>query len=255
VTATADPAEATGGGTDHGPTGTGSRGTRVLGGLTVLGTVVVVVMGLFVSKPDTELGETVRLMYVHVPSATSAYMGCFLVTLGSAVYLWKRSGWWDLVAQASAPIATVFTALALITGSLWGRPTWGTYWEWDARLTSTAMLFMLLLGYLALRNVPADAAVRAKRSAIVGCLLVPNVIIVNRSVEWWRSLHQKSTLVRADPEIGGTQLLTLFLAFVVFGLYFAWLLIHRFRIAHLEQQIEEMGLTEAIEARRAEGRA
>ena len=239
---------------DDGPTGTGSRGTRILGVLTLLGVVVLVAMGMFISKPDTELGETVRLMYVHVPSATAAYLGCFLVTLGSAMYLWKRSEWWDLVAQAAAPIATLFTALALVTGSLWGRPTWGVYWVWDARLTSTAMLFMLLLGYLALRGVPAEAGVRAKRAAVVGCLLVPNVIIVNRSVEWWRSLHQKSTVVRMNPEIDGTQLLTLAIGFAVVGLYFTWLLIHRFRVAHLEHQIEEQGLSEAIVARRAEGR-
>ena len=114
-------------------------------------------------------------MYVHVPSATCAYVGCFLTTLGSIVYLWRKSRWWELVAYAAAEIAALFTAITLVTGMLWGRPTWGVYWVWDARLTSTAMLLLLLLGYLAVRRLPADYTVRAKRAAIVGLLLVPNV--------------------------------------------------------------------------------
>jgi heme exporter protein C len=234
------------------PAHTGSRSTRVVGVLAVVGAAVLAYFAFVVSGPDTEMGETVRLIYVHPPAATLAYTGCFLVTLGSALYLWKRSQWWDLVAQAGAELAAVFTALTLVTGMLWGRPTWGVYWVWDARLTSTAMLFLLLLGYLAMRKVPAEAGLRARRAAIVGCLLVPNVVIVNRSVEWWRSLHQQSTLVRLDPQIEGWQLFTLFLGFVVGGLVFAWLLIHRFRVAWLREQLEDVGLAEAIEARRAE---
>ncbi len=239
-------------GSADGPSGTGSVATKVLGVLALVGIALLGFLSFVVSGPDTELGETVRLIYVHVPSATLAYVGCALVTFGSAMYLWKRTQGWDVLAHAAAQLAALYTALTLATGSLWGRPTWGVYWVWDARLTSTAMLLLLLLGYLAIRRVPADAGLRAKRSAVLGCLLVPNVIIVNRSVEWWRTLHQKSTLVQLDPRIEGWQLFTLFFGFVVGGLVFAWLLIHRFRVVWLEQELEESGLAVAIEERRAE---
>ena len=190
-------------------------------------------------------------MYIHVPSATMAYTGCFFTTLGSAMYLWKKSQWWELVAYASAEIATLFTVVTLVTGMIWGRPTWGVYWVWDARLTSTAMLLLLLLGYLAVRRLPADYSVRAKRAAIIGLLLVPNVIIVRQSVDWWRTLHQKATL-GLHSEINGLMLFTLFIGFVVIGTFFAWLLIHRFRLAWLEEQVADQGLDAAIAERRAE---
>lgn len=240
---------------DDGPTSTGSRTTRVLGILTLIGFGLLALYGLVISPADANQGDAVRIMYVHVPSATFAYTGCFLTTLGSAVYLWKKSQWWELVAYASAEIATLFTAVTLVTGMLWGRPTWGVFWIWDARLTSTAMLLLLLLGYLAVRRLPAEYSVRAKRAAIIGLLLVPNVIIVRQSVQWWRTLHQKPTLFSngLGSAISGTMLTSLFIGFVVVGLLFAWLLIHRFRLAWLEEQVADQGLDVAIAERRAEG--
>lgn len=236
------------------PTSTGSGVTRVLGGLALVATVFLALLGLWWTPPDVVQDESVRILYIHVPSATLAYVGCFLTTIGSVMYLWKKSQWWELVAYASAEIAAVFTALTLVTGSLWGRPTWGVFWVWDARLTSSAMLFLLLLGYLAVRRLPADYAVRAKRSAIVGLLLVPNVIIVRQSVEWWRTLHQEASLFADGPgaTIEGLMLFALFVGFVTFGLIFAWLLIHRFRVAWLEEQVAGQGLSVAIAERRAE---
>lgn len=234
------------------PMSTSSTTTRILGAVLLVSIAAVTWLAFVVSKPDTELGQTVRLLYVHPPSATTAYLACFVCAAGSAMYLWKRSVWWDLVAASSAEIGVVFTALALVTGMLWGKPTWGTYWQWDARLTTTLLLFLMLLGYLALRRTSFDAEVSAKRSAIVGLLLVPNVIIVNRSVEWWRTIHQKTTLVQLDPKIEGWQLFTFFAAMLVFVGIFAWLLIHRFRVAWLERQVAEHGLDEALAERRAE---
>lgn len=239
---------------DGGPFGTGSRGTRILGSIALLGLVFLGLIGLWASPEDRIQGNLVRILYVHVPSAMLAYLACFLTTLGSAVYLWKKSRWWDLVAYSSAEIGAVFTGITLVTGMLWGRPTWGVYWVWDARLTSTAMLFLLLLGYLAVRRLPAAAPVRSKRAAIVGLLLVPNVIIVRQSVEWWRTLHQEATLFAngLQSEIHGLMLFAWFVGVVVFGVIFAWLLIHRFRLAWLQEQIEEHGLERAIADRRAE---
>lgn len=237
------------------PTSTGSRITLVLGILTLLGFGLLALFGLVLSPADANQGEAVRILYVHVPSATFAYMGCFLTTLGSAIYLWKKSQWWELVAYASAEIATLFTAVTLVTGMLWGRPTWGVFWIWDARLTSTAMLLLLLLGYLAVRRLPAEYSVRATRAAIIGLLLVPNVIIVRQSVQWWRTLHQKPTLFSngLGSRIEGLMLFSLFIGFVVVGMLFVWLLIHRFRLAWLEEQVADQGLDVAIAERRAEG--
>ncbi|MBU6330357.1 MAG: cytochrome c biogenesis protein CcsA [Acidobacteria bacterium] len=236
---------------------TGSNGTRVLGIAALIAMAALALFGLVLSPADANQGEVVRILYVHVPSATVAYIGCFLTTIGSAVYLWRRSRWWELVAYASAEIATVFTSIVLVTGMIWGRPTWGVYWVWDARLTSTAMLLLLLLGYLAVRRLPADHEVRTRRAAIVGLLLVPNVIIVRQSVQWWRTLHQKPTLLAngVGAKIEGLMLFSLFVGFIAIGLVFAWLLIHRFRLAWLEDQLDEAGLDVAIAERRAEGAA
>lgn len=129
--------------TDAGPRSTGSRTTFVLGIVALVAVAVLALFGLVLSPDDAAQGDAVRIMYVHVPSATVAYIGCFLTTIGSAVFLWRRSRWWELVAYASAEVATLFTALTLVTGMLWGRPTWGVFWVWDARLTSTAMLLLL----------------------------------------------------------------------------------------------------------------
>lgn len=237
------------------PTSTGSPATRVLGLASLACVVLLALLGLWWTPADVIQGQSVRILYVHVPSATLAYTGCIITFLGSIMYLWKKSQWWELVGYAAAEIAAVFTAITLVTGMLWGRPTWGVFWVWDARLTSTAMLFLLLLGYLAVRRLPADYPVRAKRAAIIGLLLVPNVIIVRQSVQWWRTLHQEASLFADGPgaTIEGLMLFALFFGFVTFGLVFAWLLIHRFRVAWLEEQVAGQGLDAAIAERRAEG--
>jgi heme exporter protein C len=239
------------------PDSTGSRGTRVVGVLALISLVALALFGLVLSPPDANQGEVVRILYVHVPSATFAYIGCFLTTIGSAIFLWRGSRWWETVAYAGAEIAAVFTTIVLVTGMIWGRPTWGVYWVWDARLTSTAMLLMLLLGYLAVRRLPADHDVRTRRAAIIGLLLVPNVMIVRQSVQWWRTLHQKPTLLSngVGAKIEGLMLFSLFIGFIAIGLVFVWLLIHRFRLAWLEDQVDEAGLDVAIAERRAEGAA
>ena len=165
----------------------------------------------------------------------------------------RRSVWWDLVAGASAEIGSVAAALALLTGSIWGRPIWNTWWEWgDVRLLTTLVLFMLSLGYLAVRRLEGTAEERARRSAIVGILLIVNVVIVNRSVEWWenQTLHQQSTL--ADLKIEDLTLFTLVFALVLGGAAYVWAMIHRFRVAWLERQDERFGLEDALAARRAE---
>lgn len=234
---------------------TSSAATRVLGLLTAAGLALLLAYALVWSPADVIQGDSVRIMYVHVPTAIVAFGACAITTLASAMWLRRRSeGWWVL-GGAAAEVGVVFTAACLLTGSIWGRATWGTYWDWDPRITSTTLLFVLLIGYLALRQVDnesGDAAQRGVRGAMVGLLLLPNVMIVHYSVDWWRSLHQKATITRLDPTIEGTMLFTLMLGIVVFALLFVWLLVHRFRVGWLEEQAAATGIDEALEERRAE---
>lgn len=235
--------------------GSGSRTTRVLGILLIPAVGLWLYLALVGSPADVNQGEVVRLLYLHVPIVVVAYIASFLAAGASAMWLWKRTQWWDLVAASSAEIAAVMVAATLVAGSIYGKPTWGVYWTWDARLTATAMLMLLLLGYLAVRRIPATTEVRGRRSAIVALLFVPNIIVVNQSVNWWRSLHQEPTLFRLSlsPKIEGLMFFTLTYAFFVGILFFAWLLVHRFRVAYLQDQVDALGLDLAIEERRDEG--
>jgi heme exporter protein C len=237
------------------PPTTSSPLTRALGLLTLAGFALLLAYALVWSPADREMQDSVRLIYAHVPSAILSYAGSGLTTFASAMWLRRRSDGWWVLAGAAAEIGMVFTALALATGSIWGRPTWGSYWQWDPRITSTTLLFIMLVGVQALRRIDGetgDAATRGVRGAVVGLLLFPNVVIVHYSVDWWRSLHQTATITRLDPTIEGTMLFTLMLGIVVFGLLFAWLLVHRFRTGWLEEQAGAVRLDEAIAERRAE---
>lgn len=233
--------------------------SRIVGVAALVQLAVVVVLGLFVTEPDVVQRQAVRLIYVHPSVAWVAYVAFGVTALTSALYLWRRTRdpRWDLLAGASGEIGVVFCGLMLTTGMIWGRPTWGVWWTWDARLTSAAVLFVLFLGYLALRRVPGDPAVRAKRSAIAALLAFADVPIVHLSVEWWRTLHQEPSVLRRDldPTIEGLQLWTMLLSFVAFTTVYAWLLIHRYRLARWESRIEEGGLEAALAERRAEGGA
>jgi heme exporter protein C len=254
VTATASTSRTSGapGAPGDVPAHTGSSATRVLGIVALAAVVLATLYGLVWSPQDAEMLDSVRLFYIHVPSASFLYLGCLITTVASGLWLWRRTPGWDALAGASAEIALVFAAITLGTGSLWGRPTWGTYWTWDARLTTTALLTVLLVGYLALRRLDLDVTDRSTRAAVVGLLLVPNVIVVNRSVEWWRSLHQRSTISTLDPQIEGDMLVAVATGFLAVGLVFAWLLVHRFRVAWLEYQADRLDLDVALAARRAE---
>ena len=242
------------GGVDAGPHGTGSKGTRILGAVALAGIALGAYLALVSSPPDENMGDAVRLLYLHVPVVTVAYITATLVTVASIMYLWKRTPWWDVTAAACGELALVFTGLTLITGAIWGRPTWGTFWVWDPRLTATAMLALLLLGYLAVRRLPGDPSTRARRSAVVGLLVLPNVFLDNRAVTWWRSLHQGTTILETlQPKIHDQMAFALVFNMFVGLLVGSWLLIHRWRLAWLEQQAEAAELEDAIAERRAEG--
>lgn len=248
---------------DAAPTHTGSRTTRILGLATLAGLVGLCLCAFIFSPPDSRPGpeagtrigqfDAVRLMYVHLPAAIWTYVALGTCALASGVYLWRRGVWWDRLAHACAEIGVVLCAVTLLTGMIWGRPVWGTWWEWgDVRVVTTLVLFLVYAGYLALRSVPAAPEARGRRAAIIGlggAVLIP---IVNRSVEWWenRTLHQQSTL--EELRIEDLTLFTLVLGIFVMGVFVLWLAVHRFRVAWLEAEAESAGLEAALAERRAE---
>ena len=241
------------------PDGTASRGSRAFGIVLAIATAVFLAFALVLSPADSgpsasenRMGEMVRIMYIHVPVANACYLAFFVTALGSVMYLWKRTEGWDLLAAASAEVGVVFTVLTLATGSIWGHIAWGSWWEWDARLTSTLLMLIVYLGYLALRRAVLDPVVRAKRAAIVGLIAFANVPIVHYSVIWWRSLHQEATLSRFDPTIDGLKLFSLLFGMLVGVGIYVWLMMHRFRLEYAEAKLESKGLDVALAERRAE---
>ena len=238
----------------------GRVGTRLLGAVTVASLAVLAVLALVVTPSDVNQADAVRLLYIHVPAATAMYVAFGVTALASILFLLPRTRArkWDLVAGASAEIGVVFVALTLVVGSIWGRATWGVWWTWDARLTTTAILFVLFLGYLALRRVPGEAEARGRRNAVAALAACVDLPIVHKSVEWWRTLHQKSSVLDEEtflhPHIHGLMYWTLLLGIVSFLFLFAWLLVHRYRLAALADRLEDEGLDRAIAERRAEAR-
>lgn len=225
---------------------------RALGALTLLSFLVLAWLALFVTRPDVEQGEYARFIYIHPALATGTYVAFGITALASIMYLWKRtrSRFWDALAGSSAEIGVLFCGLTLVTGSLWGRPVWGVYWTWDARLTTTAILFVMFLGYLALRRLSTDIEVRSRRSAIAALIAAVDVPIVHYSVHWWNTLHQGETLLAG--KIHGMMLATMLLGMFSFSLLYLWLVIKRFRLERLEDQYGVIGIEQALIARRDE---
>ena len=238
--------------------GTGTPATRRLGVVVIGMLITLTLCGLLFSAEDVVQGSTVRIMYVHVPSIWTAYIAFGLTALCSAVYLSgkKRSLAWDRVAGASGEIGVLFVAVSLVTGSMWGRLTWGTYWVWDARLTSTAFLFITYIGYLAVRRLGGTHRQRARRSSVLALLAVLEIPLVHFSVVLWRSLHQEASVANpnAKVEMDGLMLFSLFLGLVTFTLLFTWLVLHRQRTMMLEDAFSDRGLDAAIAARHNEAR-
>ena len=229
------------------------RASRILGGASVAALAVLAVFGLWVAPPDRVQSDAQRLMYLHVPSAWIAYLAFGITALGSALYLWRRtrSPVWDRLAASSAELGVLFTGLTLVLGSLWGRPVWGVWWAWDARLVTTAVLFFLYVGYLALRRVPAPIEARAKRSAIAALIAFADVPIVHFSVDWWRTLHQQATVFTPslNAHIHGVMAFTLWWGVLAFTILFVYLLDRRYRLEALEEGLEARELARAIEER------
>lgn len=237
--------------------GTGTPATRALGIATIVAMGWLVAFGLGFSPADRDQEEAVRILYVHVPTVWLAYLAFVVTASCSGLYLFtkKHSLGFDRVAGASAEIGVVFMALTLVSGMLWGRITWGVFWQWDARLTTTAFLFVTYVGYLAVRNLGGSHRQRARRSAVIGLLAVVEIPLVHFSVEMWRSLHQEASVANptGGTKMDGLMLFSLFVGVVAFTLLYVWLLLHRTRGMAMQDLIEDRGLDSALADRRSEG--
>lgn len=208
--------------------------SRPSGPVTVVLLAVTLGVGLFGVPADRTQGDVQRIMYLHVPSAWLAYLAFFVTFTASIRYLWKRDLRADRLAAASAEVGLLFTAITIVTGSIWGKATWGVWWDWDPRLTTTAILFLLYLGYILLRGSIVDRERRARLGAVLGIVAFANVPIVHFSVQWWSGLHQGPTVIRpGDPSIDHVLLATLLANVVAFTILFACLTRRRERLEEI----------------------
>jgi heme exporter protein C len=218
--------------------------TRILGIVALLAVVAATLFGLFVVPADLNQGDAQRIMYPHVASAWLAYLSFGVTALAGIGWLIRRDLRFDSVAVASAEIGVVFTAFAIWGGMMWARPVWGVFWQWeDPRLTTTALLLALYVGYLLLRRLSDDPARRATRASVVGLVAAVDMPIVHFSVIWWRGLHQAPTFLSPDKILNPSAPLPFVLALVgmlgAFTLAWAWLLIRRYQLARAELAREE----------------
>lgn len=196
------------------------------------------VWGLYYVPPDRLMGETVRILFIHVPSAWLGMGGWTAIAISSLVYLVWKHPLAAISARAAAVPGMVFTAICLATGSIWGRPTWGTWWEWDGRLTSMLVLLFLYFGYIALSQAVAREGVSPRIAAIFGLVGAINIPIINRSVVWWNSLHQPASISIGKSAIDPTFLVPLAIAVVGFSLLFGGVVLARMRALLADFQAE-----------------
>src|SRR6266513_494701 len=208
------------------------------------------VWSLLLAPPDYQQGDSVRIMFIHVPSAWMALSVYLFVAVASAVALIWRHPLAEIAAQSAAPIGAAFTFVCLATGSLWGRPMWGTWWVWDARLTSVLVLFFLYLGYIALVNAFDDASRGGRAGSLLALVGIVNLPIIKFSVDWWNTLHQPASVLRlGGPTIDVSMLVPLLVMAFGFAMLFLWLLLLRMRTALNERKARALSLYGPVAAR------
>jgi len=211
------------------------EGTARWGVFAVAFLVIAQSLSFFISPPDRDMGDLQKIMYVHVPSAWMALAAFGIVFVASLLYLWRRDERFDRIAASTAEAGTVFTALTLAQGMIWGRPTWGIWWTWDPRLTSTAVMLVMYVGYLSLRAFADDEERRARWSAAVAVLGFLNANIVYMSVRWWRTLHQ----VQSTPEtLSPVYVVGLRMSAFAFLFLLIFLVAYRYHTGTMERQAE-----------------
>ncbi len=228
-------------------------GTRILGFLALAAITGASAFGLFVVPADLNQGDAQRIMYPHVASAWVAYLSFGVSAMAGVAYLVRRDLRFDAVAVSGAELGVMFTAFAIWGGMTWGRPVWGVFWSWgDPRLTTTALLLALGIGYLLLRKLIEDPARRATRAAVAGIIAAVDIPIIHFSVEWWRGLHQGPTIGSPervlDPAAPMLFVAALLAQLLAFSLAWGWLMLRRYQLARLEWTIEEEGRLGGISA-------
>ena len=210
---------------------------RALGWISAVSLAAGLVMAFGVAPREVTQGNVQRIMYVHPPLAWVAYLAFGVVALASVVYLVRRADAADRLAHASAEVGVVFTGLAIATGSIWGKPTWGTWWTWDARLTTVSILFVMYLGYLLLRGTIEDRERAARYCAVLGVVAALDVPLVHFSVTWWRTLHQPPSLMKPGGFSGSAAILwPLLVNLVAFTVLYAYLVAKRARLLRAEAE-------------------
>lgn len=198
--------------------------------------------GLVQAPPDAFQGDVQRIMYLHIPSILTAYLSIFLVFVGSCLYLWKREKRDDILAYSAAEIGVLFIALTIIEGSIWGKPTWGVWWTWDARLTLTAIFLLIFVGYLMLRSLTEDESRAATSAAVLGIIGFLDIPLIHMSVYWWRTLHQPPSILRPDQapweNIPWALLTPLLINGAAFLFLYFYLLSLRFRLGEVREEIK-----------------
>ena len=219
--------------------------TRWTALLEIIAPITLLACGLWVfvfTPTETEQGFVQKIMYIHVPSVIVTYLAFFVTFAFGIAYLWKRLLIFDRIAKVSAEIGLIFCAMVLLSGAIWVRPTWGTYWVWDARLTTTLLLFLIFLGYFLLRLSVQDREKEARFASVLGIIGFLDIPIVHKSVEWWRTLHQPSTLFKvqegaAKPAMPSELLYPLLACMFAMLLFYGYLLLLRWQMEENQDQL------------------
>jgi heme exporter protein C len=220
-----------------------SLAAKALGAAAVVVLATGLYLGLAVVPPDAVQGEVQRIMYLHVPSIVTAYLAFFVVFCSSILYLWKRDLRFDAVAVSSAEIGVVLTGITLATGSIWGKSTWGVWWTWDARLTLTAILFTIYVGYLMLRAFAEEPQAGARYGAVLAIIGFLDIPLNHLAVQWWRTLHQPSSILRpGGPSVAPVMLVPLAINFAGLILLYTYLLLERIRLERIRHRAAETRL-------------
>jgi heme exporter protein C len=216
-----------------------------LGVVTWLAVAVSLYLIFFVAREAdvTMGGQLQRIFYFHVPAAWAAYLAFGVVFLGSIAFLRTGAERWDLLAHSAAEVGVLFSSIVLVTGPIWAKPVWGTYWQWDARLTSSLVMWLTYVGYLLLRGLSSEPHRTGRLAAVVGIVGFINVPIVHFSVRWWRTLHPQGPAVAAfdrSSGLGSPELTAFFMSLLAFTLLFAWLMAARVRLGRLEARLHRL---------------
>jgi heme exporter protein C len=224
-----------------------NRSDLLVKGLGLLA-VAVMTVGIFMAfvyaPTDADQGDAQRIFYVHVPMAWLAYLAMGVVLVGSVGYMWKRSARMDRLARSSAELGFLFTTLVLITGSLWGRPIWNAWWQWEARLTTTLILWFIFIGYFMVRAYAGDPERGARYAAVLGIVGAIDVPIIHQSVKWWRTLHPEPIVLDSSgPNLPDSMLVTLLVCLLGFTLLYAFLMALKMQIEWARDMLAERELT------------